>query len=80
METYNFIVKHWVEIVAVYTSLVTIASIIVKWTKTLKDDTVLLAIIKFTSKWIALNRTVNDSKERDRITDINEIGTINEKE
>jgi hypothetical protein len=31
-------------------------------------------------KHIALNRTVDDNKERDRISDISEIGKINDKE
>jgi len=77
METYDWIVKHWVDIVAIYTGLVTIASIIVKWTKTLKDDTVLLAIIKFTSKYIALNRITDDATQRN-LTILKEIETINE--
>lgn len=36
-------------------SVVTIASIIVKWTPTPKDDEILGKIKKFISKWIALN-------------------------
>lgn len=46
---------HWVDVVSIYTGIVTVASIIVKLTPTLKDDTVLLSIIKFVGKYIALN-------------------------
>ena len=37
-----------------------IASIVVKLTPTLKDDTILLKIVKFASKYIALNRKTKD--------------------
>lgn len=50
--------------VVIYAGVVLIASVIVKVTKTLKDDTALLAIIKFLSRWVALNRTVKDKDIR----------------
>ena len=59
--------NHWVEIVNVITGIITIASIIVKFTPTIKDDNILLAIIKFLSKYIALNRTVDDQASRDSL-------------
>lgn len=40
--------------------VIAIASIIVKLTPTLRDDTVLLKITKFVSKHIALNRKTKD--------------------
>lgn len=40
--------------------IVAIASIIIRLTPTLKDDTVLLKIIKFVSKYVALNRKTKD--------------------
>lgn len=55
---------HWIEIVNVITGVIAVASIIVKLTPTLKDDTFLLAVIKFLSKYVALNRTVNDEAVR----------------
>jgi len=55
---------HLTQIVAVIGGIITVASIIVKWTPTLKDDTILLAIIKFLSKYIALNRTTDDAAVR----------------
>jgi len=52
----DWILENWHLIVAGYTSLVGLASIIVKLTPTLKDDTILKAWIKFVGKFIALNR------------------------
>lgn len=56
-----FVQSHWLEIVAAYTSLVTIASIIVKLTPTLKDDDALKAVVSFIGKYIALNSTKGHS-------------------
>lgn len=39
---------------------IAMASIIVKLTPTLKDDTILLKIVKFVGKYIALNRKTKD--------------------
>jgi hypothetical protein len=44
------------DLVLIYTSLVTVASIVVKLTPSLKDDDALKAVIKFVGKFIALNR------------------------
>lgn len=44
------------DLVLIYTSLVTVASIIVKLTPTLKDDDALKGFIKFVGKYIAINR------------------------
>jgi hypothetical protein len=44
------------DLVMIYTSLVTVASIVVKMTPTLKDDDILKGVIKFIGKFIALNR------------------------
>ncbi len=64
MEILQWFQENWVNIVAVYTALVTAASIIVKITPTLKDDTALLAVIKWIAKYIALARTINDNSVR----------------
>ena len=64
IEAYNWIIAHWQEIVQIITGLITVASIVVKLTPTLKDDNFLLKVIKFLSKYIALNRTVDDEKIR----------------
>ena len=55
---------HWVEIGQIYLAIVGLASIIVKMTPTLKDDTVLLSIIKFVAKYLALNTPTPLSEER----------------
>ena len=52
----EWIMTHWLDIVQAYAGLIGVASIIVKLTPTLKDDTVLKTIIKFTGKVLALNR------------------------
>lgn len=57
----NFVQDNWLEIVAAYTSLVTIASLVVKFTPTLKDDNALKAVVKFIGKYIALNSTKGHS-------------------
>jgi len=56
MEVVNWVVEHIDDIIAIYLGLVGVASIIVKLTPTLKDDTVLKTIIRFVGKYIALNR------------------------
>jgi hypothetical protein len=53
---------HWVDIAAIYAGIVTVASLIVKLTPTLKDDTVLLAIIKWVAKYLALNTNAPTSR------------------
>jgi hypothetical protein len=46
---------NWTNIATAIASIIAAASIIVKITPTLKDDNMLLGIIKFLSKYIALN-------------------------
>lgn len=52
----DWIQNNWTDIVAIYTALVTISSIVVKLTPTLKDDTIQKSIIRFVGKYLALNR------------------------
>ena len=54
-EIITWVQLHWADILAIYTGVVTLASIIVKLTPNLKDDDVLLKIIKFVAKYLALN-------------------------
>ena len=44
------------DIAIIVSSVIAIASIIVKWTPTPKDNEVLEKIVKFLSKWVALNK------------------------
>lgn len=48
------------DIARIIAYVIVIASIVVKLTPTLKDDTVLLKIVKFVGKYIALNRKTKD--------------------
>jgi hypothetical protein len=56
IEAYNWIVVHYQDLIGIYLGLVGVASIIVKLTPTLKDDTALKAVIRFVGKYVALNR------------------------
>lgn len=47
---------HWGDLISVWLQIVGTASIIVKLTPTLKDDDALKWLIKFTGKYVALNR------------------------
>ena len=53
---YNWIVSNWGMLVQVWLSIIGLASIIVKLTPTIKDDTFLKKVIKFTGKYLAINR------------------------
>ena len=55
---------NWFQIAQAIAAIIGAASIIVKMTPTLKDDTILLKIIKFLGKYIALN--VNTPADIDR--------------
>ena len=61
MEIIKYIVEHWVEIAQAILAVSGAASVIVKITPTLKDDNIVLPIVKFIGKWIAMNKTVKDS-------------------
>lgn len=56
MEIVNWAITNWDNILGIYLGTVGVASIIVKMTPTLKDDTILKNIIRFVGKVIALNR------------------------
>ena len=43
----NWILNHWQDILAIYGGLVAVSTVIVKWTKTDKDDKILNKIIAF---------------------------------
>ena len=55
-EIINYVKVNLVDLVAIYTGIVTVASVIVKLTPTLKDDDILKGVIEFVGKYIALNR------------------------
>lgn len=53
----TYVQAHWTDLVAIITQTIGIASIIVRFTPTLKDDDVLKGVIRFIGKYIALNRS-----------------------
>ena len=61
MAVVKWVQSNWVNLITIYTALVTCASVIVKITPTLKDDNILLGIVKFLGKYIALNKTVDEA-------------------
>jgi len=64
MAVIGWVQAHATDIVNVITGIIAVASIIVKLTPTLKDDNFLLSVIKFLSKYVALNRTIDDKALR----------------
>ena len=59
-----FVQQNAVAFGQIVTSLIGIASLIVKMTPTLKDDTYLKQIVKFIGKFIALNHSVDSTKQK----------------
>jgi len=62
MDILQTILANKAEIIQVITAVVTVATLIVKLTPTLKDDNILLPIVKFLSKYIALNTTTPEDR------------------
>jgi hypothetical protein len=60
MEIVTWILSNKVVLIELVVAIIGVASIIVKLTPTLKDDNILLPIVKFLGKYIALNKTVRD--------------------
>jgi len=58
----EWILANWTDVLEAVAQIIGIASIVVKLTPTLKDDNILLPIVKFLGKYIALNRTVTDAE------------------
>ena len=51
-----WIQTNWGEVIRIWLEVIGVASIVVKWTPTLKDDDALKWLIKFVGKYLALNR------------------------
>ena len=56
----TWVVTNSKDLLLVVTGLVTVVSIIVKLTPTLKDDNIWLPFVKFLGKYIALNKNVGE--------------------
>ncbi len=52
----SWFTANWAKIAEIIVAIIGAASLIVKITPTLKDDNILLGIIKFIGKWIALDK------------------------
>lgn len=57
----DWIINNWSQVAEVIAAIIGVASVIVKLTPTLADDNFLLPIVKFIGKFIALNKTVDDT-------------------
>ena len=55
-EIIQWVQLNWIDVTTVIAYVIAIASIIVKFTPTQKDDAVLAKIVTFLSKYIALNK------------------------
>ena len=60
----EYIAQNWTKIAELIAAIIGIASLIVKMTPTLKDDSFLLPIIKFIGKFIALDKYGPDAVKR----------------
>ncbi len=60
MEIIKWVQAHWLEVSQAIAAIIGVASIIVKLTPSLKDDTILQKIVAFIGRYIALNKTVRD--------------------
>jgi hypothetical protein len=61
MEIVQWVASNYVSLLEILAMVIGVASVIVRLTPTLKDDAILLPIVKFLGKYVALN--VNISKE-----------------
>jgi hypothetical protein len=61
MEIFTWITQNWSRIAELIAAIIGVASIIVKMTPTLRDDNILLGVVKFLGKYVALNKTVTDA-------------------
>lgn len=53
----GWVTSNWDELVKLVLQVIGIASVIVRFTPTLKDDDVLKGVVRFLGKYVALNRT-----------------------
>ena len=56
-----YVQAHWTDLLAIITQVIGIASIIVRFTPTLRDDDILKGVVRFVGKYIALNRSGESS-------------------
>ena len=56
IEIILWIQSNWALILQIISGIISVSTLIVKATPTLKDDHILKKVIKFTGKYLALNR------------------------
>ena len=59
MEIVQWVASNYTSLLQIIAMVIGVASVIVKLTPTLKDDNILLPLVKFLGKYIALNVTVS---------------------
>ena len=64
LEIVKWVQANWGQIALAISSIIGAASIIVKLTPTLKDDNILLPIVKFLGKYIALNTQTPEERPK----------------
>ena len=65
MEIINWIKSNYQDLLFIVSGLISVASVVVRLTPTIKDNEILLKVIKFLGKYIALNRNVQDDQIRE---------------
>jgi len=75
MGAISWAISHKAALIVIYVFCMGVASIIVRFTPTLKDDNILKNIIKFLGKYIALNRT-QEAKLKMKATVLEEITAL----
>ena len=60
MAIVKWVQENWLSISKLIAAVIGVASIVVKLTPTLRDDNMLLPIVKFVGKYIALNKSVSN--------------------
>ena len=51
----SWITANWGEVIELWLKIIGVASIVVRFTPTLKDDDVLKGVVRFAGKYLALN-------------------------
>jgi hypothetical protein len=62
-ELLAWILAHWLDILTIWAYVVAVASLIVKLTPTVRDDHYLKVILRFTGRYLALNRTITPEEQ-----------------
>ena len=65
MELIIWFQNNWGELTKLIVGLIGVATIITRLTPTLSDDTILLKVIKFISRYISLNDSRNHEEKRE---------------